>query len=157
MSAGRSSNSISIGEDDADGGLAFLGFAFDADYVAAQLHALNAVHAGRLHGYLQLRLQTRAVLQGDKRALQGYISHQRVFLKWVATFGYTTDVSAEMRLAAQGSAATGHVSFHAFAGRAQSDDHAFAGSEYGIKFVAGVLKNSIHDAISGIRVMVKEH
>src|SRR5882724_1193255 len=98
MRAGRSSNSISIGEDDADGGLALIGYAFDTDDVAAQLHALNAVRAGRLHGYLQLRLQTRAVLQGDKRALQGYISHQRVFLKRVAAFGYTADMSAEMRL-----------------------------------------------------------
>jgi len=46
----------------------------------------------------------------------------------------------KMRLASQGGGGLpGMLSFDTLAGRAQGDDHAFAGGEYRIKFVAGVL------------------
>src|SRR6266849_6268604 len=77
-------------------------------------------------------------------------------LTTVAAFGDTANVGAELRLATQGGAAAGHVRFDALAGRAEGNDHAFAGGEDGVKFLAGVAQNGVHDAVGGIRIVVEE-
>src|SRR6266478_9205049 len=145
-----------IREDDADGDLALFGAAIDADHVAAQLHVLHAVDAGSFHAYLQLGLQARSVAQRNERALEVQIVDHGVLLESVAAFGDTANVSAELRFATQGGAAAGHVRFDALAGRAEGDDHAFAGGEDGVKFLAGVAQNGVHDAVGGIRIVVEE-
>ncbi len=91
-----------FGEDDADGGLVFLGAGLDADDVAAQAQRLAALaDAGVVEEDFELGLQARRVLEGDEGAMEAEVADHGLFFKRAALSGESGDASAEEPVAWQ--------------------------------------------------------